>query len=74
MSAAQEASFSGLQSYCVSLNPYGVQVRYPNELAVDESIAQQAITFAEKIFTFCESIINPSPAIEKDSAAGTNQS
>jgi HEPN domain-containing protein len=53
-----EASFSTIQPYCVSLNPYGVQVRYPNELAVDDSIAGQAIDYAEKIFEFCEKLIN----------------
>jgi HEPN domain-containing protein len=56
--AAQETSFSMLQPYCVSLNPYGVQVRYPNELAVDDSITAQAIDYAEKILEFCESKIN----------------
>jgi HEPN domain-containing protein len=55
---AQEASFSTIQPYCASLNPYGVQVRYPNELAVDDSIAGQAIDCAEKVFEFCEKIIN----------------
>ena len=38
-----ETSFSSLQSSCVSLNPYGVHVRYPNELAVDETIAKLAV-------------------------------
>jgi hypothetical protein len=42
----------------ISLNPYGVQVRYPNELTVDEAIAGQAINYAEKIFEFCEKKIN----------------
>ena len=56
--AAQETSFSAIQPYCVSLNPYGVQVRYPNELSVDDSITAQAIDYAEKIFTFCEKKIN----------------
>ncbi len=56
--ADQETSFSTIQPYCVSLNPYSVQVRYPNELAVDDSMAGQAIDYAEKIFEFCEKIIN----------------
>jgi len=56
--AAIESSFSTIQSYCVSLNPYGVQVRYPNELAVDDSITAQAINYAEKILEFCEKTIN----------------
>jgi len=53
-----ETSFSTIQPYCVSLNPYAVQVRYPNELAVDDNMARQAIDNAEKVFTFCEKIIN----------------
>ena len=57
---AGEASFSTIQPFCVSLNPYGVQVRYPNELAVDDSITGQAIDYAEKIYEFCEKIINAS--------------
>jgi len=56
--AAIESSFSTIQPYCVSLNPYGVQVRYPNELAVDDSITAQAINYAEKILEFCEKTIN----------------
>jgi HEPN domain-containing protein len=54
----RETSFSTIQSYCVSLNPYGVQVRYPNELAVDDSITGQTINYAEKILEFCEKKIN----------------
>jgi len=56
--AAHEKSFLTIQPYCVSLNPYGVQVRYPNELAVDDSITGQAIDYAEKTFEFCEKKIN----------------
>jgi len=53
-----EASFSTIKQYCVSLNPYGVQVRYPNELAIDDNITRQAINYAEKILEFCEKTIN----------------
>jgi HEPN domain-containing protein len=53
----QEANFSSIQPFCASLNPYGVQVRYPNELAVDDSITGQAINYAEKILEFCEKVI-----------------
>jgi HEPN domain-containing protein len=54
---AHEASFSTIQLNCVSLNPYGVQVRYPNELDVDDSITGQAIIYAEKVLDFCEKMI-----------------
>jgi HEPN domain-containing protein len=55
---AHEASFSAMQQYCIPLNPYGVHVRYPNELAIDDDIAKLSIDYAEKIFMFCEQIIN----------------
>ena len=47
-----EENFSSLQSNCVSLNPYGVAVRYPNELAVDEVITKSAIDKAQVIYDF----------------------
>jgi hypothetical protein len=42
----------------VSLNPYGVQVKYPNELAVDEGVAKSAIENSKAVFDFCEKLIN----------------
>jgi HEPN domain-containing protein len=54
----QETSFSTIQSYCALLNPYGIQARYPNELAIDDNITNQAINYAEKILEFCENKIN----------------
>jgi HEPN domain-containing protein len=54
----QEASFSSMQIHCVCLNPYSVQVKYPNELAVDESVAKSAIENAKAVFNFCEKLIN----------------
>jgi HEPN domain-containing protein len=53
-----EAGFSTIQQYCVSLNPYGVQARYPNELAVDDGIAERGINNAEKVLEFSEKIIS----------------
>jgi len=38
---------------CSRLNPYGVAVRYPNELSVDETIAKNAIIMAQKVHGFC---------------------
>ena len=55
--AMHDATFSTIQQYCVFLNPYGVHVRYPNELAVDETITKMAIEKAQKIFDFCENLI-----------------
>jgi len=55
--AAEDSNFSSVQPYCVLLNPYGVQTRYPNELAIDESIAAQAIENAQKLYEFCNNVI-----------------
>jgi HEPN domain-containing protein len=55
---SHESSFSNVLQYCVFLNPYGVHVRYPNELAVDDTLAKLAIENAQKIFEFCEKLIN----------------
>ncbi|MCL2762745.1 MAG: HEPN domain-containing protein [Treponema sp.] len=53
-----EPGFSAMQQYCVFLNPYGVHVRYPNELAVDDTIVKVAIAHAQKIFEFCTKLID----------------
>jgi len=55
---AQEPEFSTMRQYCVFLNPYGVHVRYPNELAVDDDITKLAILYAQNIFDFCGNLIN----------------
>ena len=55
--AVHDSSFSAIQQYCIFLNPYGVHVRYPNELAVDDPIAKNAIENAQKIFEFCNNLI-----------------
>ena len=54
-----ETSFSAMHQYCVSLTPYGVHVRYPNELAVDDAIAKLAIDNAQIIYDFCAGKIPP---------------
>ena len=45
-----DPDFFAMQQYCIFLNPYGVNVRYPNELAVDDSITKKTIENAEKFF------------------------
>jgi HEPN domain-containing protein len=55
--SAQESGFSNMQKHCIFLNPYGVQVRYPNELCVDDIITKNAIENAKKILEFCEKLI-----------------
>ena len=52
-----KSEFTTMLQYCVFLNPYGVQARYPNELDIDDIITQNAIENAEKIHDFCASLI-----------------
>ena len=49
----QDIEFSGIKESCARLTPYGVETRYPNELAVDEIIAEQAVSMAQKVYDFC---------------------
>ena len=49
----QDNDFLTIKEYCARLTPYGVEIRYPNELAVDDTFAEQAVAFAEKVYNFC---------------------
>jgi len=49
----QDDLFSEILDACADLTPYGVAVRYPNELAVDDVIAKLAICKAQSIYDFC---------------------
>ena len=53
----QDNNFSVIKEYCARLTPYGVETRYPNELAVDEIIAEEAVVMAQKVYDFCASRI-----------------
>ena len=46
-------TFSLILDACADLTPYGVAVRYPNELSVDDAIAKLAINDAQVIYDFC---------------------
>ena len=46
-------TFSEILDDCSDLTPYGVAVRYPNELAVDDVIAKAALCKAKIIYDFC---------------------
>jgi HEPN domain-containing protein len=48
-----DSTFSEILDACSDLTPYGVAVRYPNELAVDDVIAKLAIDKARVIYDFC---------------------
>ena len=47
-----DITFSEILDACADLTPYGVAVRYPNELAVDDVIAKVAIEKAQAIYDF----------------------
>jgi HEPN domain-containing protein len=49
--------FVDLLDTCAELTPYGVAVRYPNELAVDDNIAKLALDKAQQVYDFCISQI-----------------
>jgi HEPN domain-containing protein len=53
----QDNEFSIIKECCARLTPYGVETRYPNELAVDDNIAEQALILAQKAYDFCVSKI-----------------
>ena len=55
--AVHDTKFTAVQQHCVFLNPYGVHVRYPNELVVDEVLTKMAIERAQEIFDFCDKAI-----------------
>jgi HEPN domain-containing protein len=53
-----DVGFSAIQNDCQKLNPFGSEIRYPNELASDEAIAKSAIEDAQRIYDFCVAKIN----------------
>jgi HEPN domain-containing protein len=57
MCMKHDSTFSGILDACADLTPYGVAVRYPNELAVDDVLAKSAIGKAQGIYDFCTSKI-----------------
>jgi HEPN domain-containing protein len=46
-------SFLEILDACSDLTPYGVAVRYPNELAVDDVITKSTIDKAQVVYNFC---------------------
>jgi len=56
-------AFSEILDACADLTPYGVAVRYPNELAVDDIITKLAIDKAQVIYDFC---VGKIPGINSD--------
>ena len=51
-----DASFAGIASQCAHLTPYGVTVRYPDELSPNEDMVKLAINEAQQVYelaAFC---------------------
>ncbi|MCL2528264.1 MAG: HEPN domain-containing protein [Defluviitaleaceae bacterium] len=53
MCMKHDCTFSEILDACADLTPYGVAVRYPNELAVDETIAKNALVLARQVYEYC---------------------
>lgn len=53
-----DVSFENILIQCAHLNPYGVAVRYPNELSPNEEMVKIAIREAQIIYDFCFNKIN----------------
>jgi len=45
-----DASFAGIVSQCAHLTPYGVTVRYPDELSPNEDMVKIAIKEAQQVY------------------------
>ena len=45
-------SFDEIISKCNALNPYGVQLRYPDEIEIDERLTKRALQNAAEIKDF----------------------
>lgn len=43
--------------YADTLTPYGIAVRYPNELLLEERHAKEALQFADEIFQWVTGIL-----------------
>ena len=57
LSEIKNPDFSRISQECILLSPYGVNVRYPNSIEVEESDMKKAITDAEKILVFVEKTV-----------------
>ncbi|MDR2615518.1 MAG: HEPN domain-containing protein [Oscillospiraceae bacterium] len=60
-----DSSFSEIMTQCNNLNPYGVRVKYPDEVIVDERAARQAIADARTVQAF-EPVTTIRAALEAD--------
>jgi HEPN domain-containing protein len=47
-----DSTFLKILDACSDLTPYGVAVRYPNELSIDDTITKSAIDKAQTVYDF----------------------
>jgi HEPN domain-containing protein len=45
-----DTAFAGIASQCAHLTPYGVTVRYPDELSPNEDMVKRAINEAQQVY------------------------
>ena len=60
MCSKYDCTFSDILDDCSDLTPYSVAVRYPNELAIDDTIAKSTINKAKRVYDFISGKIQPS--------------
>ncbi|MCL1947739.1 MAG: HEPN domain-containing protein [Chitinivibrionia bacterium] len=53
-----DETFNEISDLCSRLDPYGVVVKYPNQLEIDENLAKIIISRAQSIYDFCKAKIN----------------
>ena len=54
----QETIEDKYYDYAHTLSPYGVSVRYPNELYLEEKHAKEAVRFADEILQWVKDIVD----------------
>lgn len=64
--------FAGLAGACIELTPYGVQVRYPSDLELDESDVACALRECRKVYALVQQIFH-GIAEEHDQTMTTQQ-
>jgi hypothetical protein len=60
-----DKQFDTMVDICLVLDKYGANVRYPNEISVDEVPSKQAIDKARQVYDFCVSKIPGAQAYDK---------
>ena len=69
-----DARFEALADACVDLTPYGVQVRYPSDLELDESDTHSALRQCRAIYEFIQPLFVPSQNMETEPSQSFEQS